>query len=140
MSDISLYQKRSYMKSEKKIILIVDQSLLVLERMIPMLEELSNVGLVVHAGGYKEAMGLLGDMRPDMILLDIDLPDHRGIELLKAIRGKYENIVIFVLTNFASEQHRNLCEKLGAQKLFDKSIEYEQLTDAVAYTTLIPEQ
>ncbi|HVV06146.1 MAG TPA: response regulator transcription factor [Puia sp.] len=123
------------MKSEKKIVLIVDQSLLVLQRMIPMLEALSNVELVVHAGSYREAMGLLGDMRPDMILLDIDLPDHRGIELLRAIREKYENIIVFILTNFVSEQHRSLCQKLGAHKFFDKSVEYEQLTEAVAYTS-----
>jgi len=123
------------MNSEKKVILIVDQSLLVLERMIPMLEALSNVELVVHAGSYKEALGLLGDMRPDMILLDIDLPDHRGIELLKVIKENYENIVVFILTNFVSEQHRSLCQRLGAQKFFDKSAEYERLAEAVAYTS-----
>jgi len=121
------------MKTEKKVILVVDQSLIVLERIIPLLEELPNVEFVVHAGNYKEAMGLLGDLRPDLILMDIDLPDNNGIQLLRVIKERYENLVVFITTNFVSDQHRNLCERLGARRFFDKSADYELITSTVAY-------
>jgi DNA-binding NarL/FixJ family response regulator len=120
------------MKSEKKVILIVDQSLLVLERMIPMLEELANVEYVVHAGNYKDAMDLLGGMRPDVILMDIDLPDRSGMDLMQAIKAKYENITVFITSNFVTDQHRDLFKRLGAHGYFDKSVDYEQITETVA--------
>lgn len=120
------------MRIEKKVILVVDQSLTVLERMIPLLEELPNVEFVVQAGNYKEAMGLLGDLRPDLILMDIDLPDRNGLELLRAVRERFENIVVFIATNFVSDQHRNLCQRLGARRFFDKSADYELIARTVA--------
>jgi DNA-binding NarL/FixJ family response regulator len=119
------------MQTEKKVILVVDQSLVVLERVIPMLEELSNVEFVVHAGNYKDAMRLLGSLRPHMILLDIDLPEKNGIDLLKTIKANYENIVIFIVTNFVSDQHRDLCRRLGARQFFDKSSDYELVAEAI---------
>ena len=119
------------MQTEKKVILVVDQSLVVLERAIPMLEELSNVEFVVHAGNYKDAMRLLGGLRPHMILLDIDLPEKNGIDLLKTIKANFENIVVFIVTNFVSDQHRDLCQRLGARQFFDKSSDYELVAEAI---------
>ena len=128
----SLWLKIAKMKSDKQVILFVDQSPVVLQRMVPLLEALPNVEVVVHAGSYKEAMTLLGGIRPHMILMDIDLPEGRGIELLKTVRERYENIVVFITTNFVTEQYRSLCQRLGARQFFDKSGDIEQLTDAVA--------
>ncbi|MBS1664596.1 MAG: response regulator transcription factor [Bacteroidetes bacterium] len=121
------------MSTGKKIILIVDPSLVVLQRMVSIVEELPNVEFVVHAGSYKEAMDLLTGLRPDMILMDIDLPDKNGIELLKTIRQQDGNAIVYITTNFVSDQHRDLCKKLGARRFFDKSADYELITEAVAY-------
>lgn len=72
LSFVSLYQQnRKAMKNEKKVILTVDHSLLVQERMIPILEDLPNVQFVLHAGNYREAVGLLGNLKPDLLLMDI---------------------------------------------------------------------
>jgi len=120
------------MTKEKKVILLVDQSPVVLERMIPLLEALPNIEFVIHAGTYKEAMGVLGGMKPNMVLMDIDLPDGSGIELLRIVRERFENVIVFITTNFASEQYRALCQRLGARQFFDKSGDYEDITEAVA--------
>ena len=65
--------------NKKKVVLVVDDSLVVLQRMIPMLQGIPNVEFVIHAGTYKEAIDVLDELKPDYILLDIHLPDQSGI-------------------------------------------------------------
>src|SRR6201992_306706 len=119
------------MKREKKIVLLVDDSILILERMIPLLQSAPGVELVVHAGSYKEAISVLECLQPDLILLDIHLPDKSGINLLEFVHANYEQIVVFMMTNQATDQYRRVCAQLGAQRFFDKATEFEFLTEAV---------
>lgn len=122
------------MDNKKKVVLLVDDSILLLERMIPLLEETPNIEFVVHAGTYKEASSILDYLRPDVILLDIHLPDKSGISLLELVRKNYERIIVFVMTNQASEQYKDKCEQLGAQRFFDKSADFDRITEALSAT------
>jgi DNA-binding NarL/FixJ family response regulator len=118
--------------NEKKVVLVVDDSLVVLERMIPMLQGSQNVEFVVHAGSYKEALAVLQAIKPDCILLDIQLPDQSGIELLQLVREKYDEILVFIMTNHASEQYRTICREMGADRFFDKSMDFARIPEALA--------
>jgi DNA-binding NarL/FixJ family response regulator len=120
------------MKREKKIVLLVDDSILILERMIPMLQRVPGVELVVHAGSYKEAISILECLQPDLMLLDIHLPDKSGINLLEYVHTNYRQIIVFMMTSNASDQYREACAKLGAHRFFDKSTEFEGITEAVS--------
>lgn len=120
------------MKKEKKVVLIVDDSIIILERMIPMLEEMENVQVVAHAGSYSEAVELIDGLRPDMVLLDINLPDKSGIEVLKKIKEINEEIIVLMITNHPSDYYRELCKKMGARFFFDKSIDLEIISEIIA--------
>jgi DNA-binding NarL/FixJ family response regulator len=117
----------------KKVVLVVDDSLVVLERMIPMLQNSQHVEFVVHAGSYKEALAVLQEIKPDCILLDIQLPDQSGIELLQLVREKYDQILVFIMTNHASEQYRTMCREMGANRFFDKSMDFARIPEALAF-------
>jgi DNA-binding NarL/FixJ family response regulator len=118
--------------NEKKVVLVVDDSLVVLERMIPMLQGSQNVEFVVHAGSYKEALAVLEEIKPDCILLDIHLPDQSGIELLQLVREKYDQILVFMMTNMASDHYRAICKQMGANRFFDKSMDFDRIPEALA--------
>ena len=118
------------MNTAKKVILLFNDSLVPLERMIPMLEDSANVEFVVHAGTYKEALGLLEDLRPDLILLDINLPDKNGMDLLKLVREKYSHIIVMMMTNHATMQYRETCANLRSSYFFDKSNDLHMLSGA----------
>jgi DNA-binding NarL/FixJ family response regulator len=120
------------MKRDKKIVLLVDDSLVILERMIPMLQGVPGIELVVHAGSYKEAVGILECLQPDLILLDIHLPDKSGINLLEHVRAHYRQIIVFMMTSDSNDQYRTICTQMGAHRFFDKAIEFEDLTEAVS--------
>lgn len=115
----------------KKTLLLVDDSLVVVDRLVPMLESLENVAFVIHAGSYEAAIEMLAGIRPDLVLLDIQLPDKSGIELLKKIRETDKEMVVIMISNHASPEYGRLCKKLGANHLFDKSSDFELIPDAV---------
>ncbi|HUB61644.1 MAG TPA: response regulator [Puia sp.] len=116
----------------KKVVLVVDDSLVVLERMIPMLQDSQNIDFVIHAGTYREALAVLDELKPDYILLDIQLPDQSGLELLQVVKEKYDHIIVFMMTNQATEHHRKICRQLGASRFFDKSMDFERIPEALA--------
>jgi DNA-binding NarL/FixJ family response regulator len=120
------------MKREKKIVLVVDDSILILERMIPMLEEVSNIQFVVHAASYNEAIELLERLMPDIVLLDINLPDKSGIELLRKIKKEYKKMKVFMITNQANDYYKDICKKLGADHFFDKSTDFNLIPELIS--------
>lgn len=120
------------MNNNKKVVLVVDDSILMLERIIPALQEIPGIELVIHAGTCKEARTILQTLKPDLILLDIQLPDKSGISLLEHIKADYQQIVVYMMTNHASEEYRELCRKLGASQFFDKSTDLDRLTETLS--------
>ena len=54
------------MKNKNKTVLIVDDSILILERMIPLMEEIEHISFVIHAATYKEGLEVLSRLTPDM--------------------------------------------------------------------------
>ncbi|MFI5156487.1 MAG: response regulator transcription factor [Chitinophagales bacterium] len=115
------------MKSEKLIILIVDESILFINRMIRILQDLNNVQIILQASSYSEAIELIEEIQPDLILMDIFLKDNEktGITLLKEIRANYSSIEVAVITNYADDFYRDNCKHLGAHHFFDKSNEFD---------------
>jgi DNA-binding NarL/FixJ family response regulator len=120
------------MKNEKKIVLVVDDSVLILERMIPMLEEIAAVQFVMHACSYEEAVELLKEVTPDVALLDVQLPDKSGIELLRTIKANHKEVTVFMVSNQANEYYRDICKQLGADHFFDKSNDFYLIPEAIS--------
>lgn len=120
------------MKKEKKTVLIVDDSILILERMIPLMEEIDNISFVVHAASYKEGFEVLSRLTPDMVLLDINLPDRSGIELLRVIKERQLEIAVLMISNNTGSYYRDICKKLGARYFLDKSTDIDLLPTVLA--------
>src|SRR5258708_7624395 len=120
------------MKKERKTVLIVDDSILVVERMIPILEEIENISFFIHAGSYAEGIEILNRLTPDMVLLDINLPDKSGIELLRIIRERRLEIAVLMISNHADQYYKDICKKLGARYFLDKSTDIDLIPSVLA--------
>jgi DNA-binding NarL/FixJ family response regulator len=110
---------------ERLVILIVDDSALIIEKMIRMLQDLDNIRIVFQASNYAEAITIIRETEPDIVIMDIFLQDHIGIDLLKFVQGKYGDIEIVVLTNHVGEHYRDICKKMGAHHFLDKSSDFD---------------
>ena len=112
---------------EQKAILIVDDSLLITERVTEVLKDLERVSAITKAHNYSEALTTLEHVRPDIVLLDINLPDTNGIELLRYLKQKDPSIVVIMFTNRGNHYYRDLCQRLGAEFFVDKSKGFDEL-------------
>ena len=116
----------------KKNILIVDDSEIIIDRLETMLNGLDNVHSVTHAATFSDAVTLLEKNLPDIAILDINLPDKNGIELLRHIKKEHTSITVIMLTNQGDELYRKLCKLWGANYFLDKSTEFEKVPAIVA--------
>ncbi len=108
----------------KLTILIVDDNMNFVDRMINLLEEADNIGYINVSGNYDEARRLLVSEDPDVVLLDINLPGKSGIELLKLIRENKQECEVIMITNHADDYYRQQCRDLGARHFLDKSNDF----------------
>ncbi|MBS1757724.1 MAG: response regulator [Bacteroidetes bacterium] len=115
------------MKNKHLKVLIVDDALLVTERLTKIIEELSCVKEIVIAAGYYQAVFLLKSFKPDIALLDIHLPEKNGIDLLEYIKKNYPGIKAVMLTNQTSDNYKIICRNLGSDHFVDKSSEFENI-------------
>jgi response regulator of citrate/malate metabolism len=124
------------MKKEELVVLIVDDSPLIAERLTRILKGLKNVKQVLHAGSFTDAMNILSVLKPDLMLLDINLPDKSGIELLRTISINKWELMVIMFTNHSSDYYRDLCKSLGAYYFFDKTNEFEKIPDFIRHVQL----
>ena len=104
-------------------VLIVDDSKIVCDGLRQMLLNIAGVEVVGEAHNALEAITAITELKPDVVILDIRLPDKSGIEILKDIRDKKLPIRVIMLTNYPYPQYRKKCEELGADYFFDKVAE-----------------
>src|SRR5579885_2329956 len=89
---------------------------------------LESAGFSVRAcGRADEARGFLRDMKPDLAIIDIGLPDGSGLELVKAIRATDESVPVIVVTARGELKTRLECFQLGAQDYLQKPFAVQEL-------------
>jgi two-component system KDP operon response regulator KdpE len=79
-----------------------------------------------EAARSSEAMALLGDKQPDLVLLDLGLPDRDGLELIPAIRKQSKAVVLVISARDATEQKVTSLD-LGAVDYVTKPFDTEEL-------------
>ncbi len=101
-------------------ILIVDDSDLVRRRVASWIEGTERV--VLHAASCREAREALGSDGPDLMILDLDLPDGSGLDLCRLLKsGEATNrMPVIILTASESEEHRLACLEAGADDVIVK--------------------
>ena len=114
-------------KEGKKIVMVVDDSPLIIDRLAKILSRIDNVGKLLNAGSYLEAVNVLDQQVPDIAILDINLNGESGIALLRLIRDRKLSIDVVMLTNQVSEEYEIICRKLGAKYFLDKSKDFDQI-------------
>ena len=94
---------------------------------------LTRRGYAVHvAADAAEGLRLVGSTAPDIVLLDLNLPDRPGLEILRAIRAAAEMICVVVITGEHSIERAVAALKEGADNFVTKPIDLEVLLAILA--------
>ena len=109
-----------------KKVLLVDDSPLIVERLMAMLSDLK-IHSLFCCGTVFEAKQFLKHLVPDILVLDINLSDGSGIDLLEMAKTQSPEILVIMLTNQSGAYYRKLCKTLGADWFLDKSADFEMV-------------
>ena len=122
-----------------KKVLLVDDSRVIRERLLSLIAELPDIEVVGKAERVAEAIRKIRTLRPQIVVLDISLPDGNGMQVLEAIRKMRRPLPrVIMLTNFAHEAYREKCLELGAEYFFDKSAEFEEAVEVIKELSQTP--
>lgn len=116
-----------HMKNPGLKILIVDDTALIVDRLVDLLAEMESEAEILRASSYDEGIVSITEDAPDILLLDIKMPGKNGIELLADVRQKHPDMIIIMLTNMVSGYYQDLCKEIGANYFVDKSKEFESI-------------
>jgi len=110
-----------------KNIFIVDDSTAIRERLHNAIAEISGARVVGEADSQEEALSMILISTVNIVVLDIQLMQGSGIEVLRQLKKMQPAIKVMVLTNHVYPQYRQECLKLGADGFLDKSKDFSML-------------
>ena len=87
---------------------------------------------VQGAATGKEGLQMADEVSPDLVLLDLRLPDMDGMDVLRALRSRYPEVAVIIITGFGQIQSAVEAIKVGATDYLEKPFEHvEKLKLAV---------
>jgi len=112
-------------------VLIVDDSALVRERLVELLDGIPNVEIVGQAATAADGIAALNALHPDFVILDLKMPDGDGLAVLNAAKHLEHAPVVAMLTNYPMAQFRKRCLDAGADFFWDKSRDFARIPATV---------
>ena len=117
-------------------LLLVDDHAVVRSGLKMLLASEGDVEIVGEAGSGTEAVAVAGSVQPDVILMDIGLPDMTGIEAAGIIKSKFPKIAIVALTIHEDEEYFFKMLEAGASGYVPKRAAPEELLTAIRTAAL----
>ncbi|MDA3820274.1 MAG: response regulator transcription factor [Candidatus Delongbacteria bacterium] len=112
-------------------IIIVDDHDLVRDGIRSLLNESVEVNVVDEAGNYQELKKKLEIHTPDVILLDINLPETSGVEAVRLLKPEYPDVGFLMLSMFTNEEFVMNSVKAGARGYLPKNTTADELHEAI---------
>jgi len=112
-------------------ILAVDDHPVVRRGIAAIIATQSDMTLVAEASNGREAIQQFRAHRPDITLMDLQMPEMGGVDALSAIRGEFPEAKIVVLTTYTGDVQILRAVKAGAQAYLLKNTFHEELIDTI---------
>jgi two-component system response regulator NreC len=110
-------------------VLLMDDHVVVREGLRALLERQQGIEVLAEAGSVAEAIAL--DVRADVVVADLVLPDERGAEVVRRLKERHPNAAILVLTMVDNPTDVQMCLAAGARGYLLKETASTELVDAV---------
>jgi DNA-binding NarL/FixJ family response regulator len=112
-------------------VLLADDHRLILSGIRRALEEVDDIEVVGEAESGSQVLPLIHQTSPDLVLLDLRLPDMNGLSCLDAIRKRYPEVKVVVLSAFSDSEHIQAAFQRGATAYIVKSVSPVDLPSAL---------
>jgi NarL family two-component system response regulator LiaR len=119
------------MNTEPVRVIIVDDHVIVRKGMRAYLAEVDGIEVVGDAGSGLEAIQLVTCLHPDVILLDLKMPEMDGVQISQQISSQCEDVRILIMTSFTTEEKLLSALQAGAQGYLLKDSAPEELIEKI---------
>lgn len=131
---MSASSQSSQLASHTMNVLLVEDSKLIRDTLISMLSNTQSLAIKAIADTQNSAIELLDKQQFDMLLVDIELAEGNGFEVIKyALEHTQTNKppILMMLTNHAHPQYRRFAKHLGVKYFFDKSLDFDLAIETI---------
>lgn len=110
---------------------IADDHKLFREGLRFLIDQMNDLEVVFEASNGKELLDTIGQYNPDILLLDLDMPEVDGLEALKELRPKMPDLGIIILTMHSDSKMVAYLMELGANSYLLKDTSPEEFQKAI---------
>ncbi len=112
-------------------VLIADDHLLIRQGIKSLLQNVSTIKVIGETAYGNDVIQLYAKLKPDVILMDISMPDISGIEASRIIKEKYPKAKILILTIYKNDDYVLSAVKNGASGVINKDVNKNVLIEAI---------
>lgn len=115
-------------------VIVVDDHLIVRKGTRAFLAEFNGIEIIGDAGNGQEAIQLVENLHPDVVLIDLMMPGMDGIQTIQHMRALNHDARIVIMTSFIAQEKVVLALKAGAHSYLLKDSPPEDLIQTIMYT------
>ena len=112
-------------------VFIVDDQPLMRDGLKALLAQAEDIEVIGEASDGAFAVGFIMGSQPDVVLMDIFMPDGDGLQALRQIRERFPNVQVVMLTSSESDEHLYQAVQSGAAGYLLKNLDAEKLFDLI---------
>jgi len=129
----------STQQAARLMVFLVEDSAAIRARLAATIRAITGAELVGEAATVGAAIDGIRSTHPSALILDLQLEDGSGLDVLKAVRSCAPALHVAVLTNYATDQHRRACMDAGAEYFLDKSSDFPRIREIIQGWTRGPD-
>lgn len=118
--------------AESKVrVMLVDDHILVLEGIRARLEREEGIVVVGQATDGQEALDLIEELKPDVVMMDVSMPNMNGIETTKIFQQRYPDLKVLILSMHDNREYISQLMLHGAKGYILKDVSVEEMVRAI---------
>ena len=119
-------------------VLLVDDHELIRNGLAAVIDLESDLDLVGTAGTVAEALAAVAELRPDVVVADLQLPDGTGLDIVRAVRRSGDATGLVVLTMHSGDDQIFAAMEAGASGFVGKDAPAQELVSTVRHAAVSP--
>lgn len=112
-------------------VLLVDDHKMVRQGLRSVLDAYDDLQVVAEAGDGAEAVKLVGDLRPRVVVMDINMPRMNGIEATTHIKTQWPETTVIGISVNTGDANSDAMKRAGAAAVLPKDTAVDRLHDAI---------
>jgi len=118
------------MKNKINVLIVEDHDIMILG-LKTLLSKISDINVVSIATNGEEALKIVEETQPDIVIMDIDIPIISGILVTEHITANFPKIKVLIHTNYINEENIVKSFEAGASGFVPKTFKQDQISEAI---------